>query len=103
MNPKHSEWTEEYSVGNLPALKETVWAILQHLKWTVDYSVGNQRALRETVWAATGAPRTADSGPLSLCVLWLCTTMQGGFVLYAKKYSVKPEAQLRITHFLYAK
>ena len=32
-----------------------------------------------------------------------CTTMQGGFVLYAKKYSVKPEAQLRITHFLYAK
>ena len=57
-------------MGNLPALKETVWAILQHREWTVDYSVGNQRALRETVWAATGAPRTADSGPLSLCVLW---------------------------------
>ena len=52
MNPVHSEWTEEYSVGNLPALKETVWAILQHLEWTVDYSVGNQRALRETVWAS---------------------------------------------------
>ena len=70
MNPKHSEWTEEYSVGNLPALKETVWAILQHREWTVDYSVGNQRALTVKVWAATGAPRTADSGPLSLCVLW---------------------------------
>ena len=70
MNPTHSEWTVEYSVGKSPALKETVWAPLPHLKWTVEHSVGNQWALRETVWATTGAPRTVDSGALPLCVLW---------------------------------
>ena len=64
-------------MGNLPALKEAVWAILQHREWTVDDSVGNQRALTVKVWAATGAPRTADSGPLSLCVLWDSTAVLG--------------------------
>ena len=73
MNPTHSEWTVEYSVGKSPALKETVWAPLPHLKWTVEHSVGNQWALRETVWATTGAPRTVDSGALPLCVLWHAT------------------------------
>ena len=60
-------------MGNLPALKETVWAILQHREWTVDDSVGNQRALTVKVWAATGAPCTVKVDPLSLCELWAAT------------------------------
>ena len=75
-------------MGNLPALKETVWAILQHREWTVDDSVGNQRALTVKVWAATGAPCTVKVDPLSLCELWVANQ----FVLsMGKKVSeVKP-------------